>query len=54
MISGGRYISGDEMLRVFAALPDVTALEVTWRSGKKTRVDGVKPNHLYMVEEKER
>jgi hypothetical protein len=51
MISGGRYISGDEMLRVFAALPGVHTLEVTWRDGTKSRVESVKANHLYVVEE---
>jgi hypothetical protein len=51
MISGSRYLSADEMLRVFAAQPGVSEIEVTWRSGKKTRVERVKANHLYIVEE---
>jgi hypothetical protein len=50
MMSGSRYLSGDQMMRVFAA-EGVTSLEVTWRSGKKMVVDSVKPNHLYIVEE---
>ncbi|HVK58310.1 MAG TPA: CRTAC1 family protein, partial [Candidatus Kapabacteria bacterium] len=50
MLSGGRYLSGDQMMRVFAA-KDVSSLEVSWRSGKKTSVKGVKPNHLYVLEE---
>ena len=50
MMSGSRYLSGDQMMRVFAA-EGVTSIEVTWRSGKKMVVDSVKPNHLYVVEE---
>jgi enediyne biosynthesis protein E4 len=50
MISGSRYLSGDQMMRVFAA-EGVSSIEVTWRSGKKTVVNSVKPNHLYVVEE---
>jgi hypothetical protein len=37
-------------MRVFAA-EGVSSIEVTWRSGKKTVVNSVKPNHLYVVEE---
>ena len=50
MISGSRYLSGDQMMRVFAA-EGMTSIEVTWRSGKKTVVNSVKPNHLYIVDE---
>jgi hypothetical protein len=53
MISGGRYLAGDEMLRVFAAQSGITSIEIVWRNGKKQRVTNVKPNHLYVVEEAE-
>ena len=53
MISGGRYLSGDESMRVFAAGTNSSplALEVTWRDGKQTRITAVKPNTLYEIEE---
>jgi len=51
MLAGGRYLSSDEPLRVFAAgaLTNMLAIEVTWRDGSLTRVDDVKPNHLYSL-----
>jgi hypothetical protein len=51
MLSGGRYLSGDDMLRVFAALPGVSGVEVTWRNGKKRLIEDVKANHSYVIEE---
>ena len=51
MISGGRYLSGDQMMRVFGVPQGASSLEVTWRSGKKTVINDVKANHLYVVEE---
>ena len=51
MISGGRYLSGDQMMRVFAVPSGTSNLEVTWRNGKTTVISGVKANHLYIVEE---
>jgi hypothetical protein len=50
MISGGRYLSSDQPLRVFAARSNIT-IEVTWRSGTGTVVSNAEPNHLYEVEE---
>ena len=53
VIAGGRYLSGDEGTRVFAAgsnLVDGT-IEVRWRSGKMTKVDGVKANRIYRIDE---
>ena len=51
MLAGGRYLSSDEPLRVFAAgtLTNILSIDVTWRDGSHTRVDDVKPNHLYSV-----
>jgi len=53
MICGGRYLSGDEALRVFAAGDTNRELkiEVSWRSGKKSVVNGVKGNRVYEIEE---
>ncbi len=53
MISSGRYCSGDQALRVFAAgsLSAKLRIEVTWRSGTTSVVTEVRPNHLYIIEE---
>jgi hypothetical protein len=53
MICGGRYLSGDQPLRVFAAgrLTNEMQIEVTWRSGKRTVVSHVKGNRVYEVDE---
>ena len=52
MISGGRYLSGDQALRVFAA-GEARGLdvEVTWRSGRRSEVRGLAPNQLVEIEE---
>ncbi|MFM1768628.1 MAG: hypothetical protein RJA22_1157 [Verrucomicrobiota bacterium] len=51
--AGGRYLSADDALRVFAAgaATGGMTLEVTWRSGRRSVVRDVRPNHLYEVEE---
>lgn len=51
VMCGGRYLSGDDPRRVFAALTNAgaTSIEVRWRSGRKTVIDDVRPNHLYDV-----
>jgi len=53
MICGGRYLSGDDAMRVFAAgsLTNEMRLEVRWRSGLRSVVSGVKANRLYEVDE---
>ena len=53
MICGGRYLSSDDSVRVFAAgaATNGLSLEVTWRSGWRTLLPGVKPNHIYEIEE---
>src|SRR5207244_707122 len=53
MSCGGRYLSSDDTVRVFAAgasTNDMT-IEVTWRSGKQSLVKGVKANWIYEIEE---
>jgi len=53
MISGGRYMSGDEAKRVFAAGRSTNlTIEVRWRSGKRSVVKNALPNHEYEVDEK--
>lgn len=52
MISGGRYLAGDDALRVFAAgKSKAMRLEVTWRNGSVSIVSNVQPNHVYEIDE---
>ena len=53
IICGGRYLSGDDPVRVFAAGSSTNSLrlEVIWRNGKRSSIAGVKPNTLYEVDE---
>ncbi len=52
MIAGGRYLSGDEPLRVFAVPPGRPhRLEVLWRSGARSVLEGVQANRLYEIHE---
>ena len=53
IISGGRYMAGDESIRVFAAgaATNSMTLEVTWRSGARSVVTNVQANRLYEVDE---
>src|SRR5436190_2186780 len=53
MICGGRYLSGDDAMRVFAAgsLTNEMRLEVKWRSGQRSVVNGVKANRIYEIDE---
>ncbi len=53
MISGGRYLSSDDAIRTFAAgsTTNQMTLEITWRSGMKSRITGVTAGFLYEVDE---
>ena len=53
MISGGRYLSSDDAMRVFAAgtLANQMKLAITWRSGKKSIVENVHANAIYTLAE---
>jgi hypothetical protein len=53
MICGGRYLSSDDAMRVFAAgsLTNELRIEVRWRSGKRSVVNGVKANRIYEIDE---
>lgn len=51
--AGGRYLSADEPMRVFAAgsASRDLLLEVRWRSGKLSTVRGVRANRIYEIDE---
>src|ERR1051326_7443202 len=51
MICGGRYLSSDDAMRVFAAGSGEMRIEVKWRSGRRSVVNGVKANWIYEVDE---
>jgi len=53
VISGGSYLSGSDPLVSFAAWDEKKEfiLEVIWRSGEVSRIEGVKGNRLYEVYE---
>src|SRR6266487_2212422 len=53
MICGGRYLSCDDAMRVFAAgnLTNEMRIEVKWRSGKRSVINGVRANRIYEVGE---
>src|SRR5260221_2750010 len=53
VICGGRYLSGDDPMRVFAAgsLTNHLTIEVVWRSGQRSVVQDAKPNHIYAISE---
>ena len=49
MICGGRYLSSDDSMRVFAAGAHEMRIEVRWRSGKSSVVNGVRANRTYGI-----
>jgi hypothetical protein len=52
MICGGRYLSGDDPMRVFATATSTNlTIEVLWRNGTRSIVRGARPNHVYEVDE---
>ncbi len=53
MICGGRYLSGDDNERVFAAgnPSNRFTIEVTWRNGARSSVSDARPNYLYEIDE---
>jgi hypothetical protein len=53
IISGGRYLSSDDPMRVFAAGSPTNRLriEVNWRSGNRSVVSDVRANCLYEISE---
>jgi len=51
MVAGGQYLSHSQTQRTFAAGAGPMVLEVRWPAGTLSRVEGVKANHLYEVDE---
>ncbi len=52
VICGGRYMSGDDPLRVFAAgISTNLTIEVNWRSGKRSFLPDCPPNRIYEIDE---
>jgi enediyne biosynthesis protein E4 len=53
MICGGRYLSSDQPMRVFAAgtLTNVLRIEVDWPGGKRSIVKDASPNYIYEIDE---
>lgn len=53
VVAGGRYLSGSDTTRTFAAgsLEREMALQVEWRSGKRSVINGVRANRIYEVDE---
>ena len=54
MICGGRYLSGDQSMRVFAADPDSKTplrLEVRWRNGTQSILHDILTNRIYEIDE---
>jgi hypothetical protein len=53
MTCGGRYLSCDDTMRVFAAgnVTNQLRIEVAWRSGKRSLVAEARPNCLYEIAE---
>lgn len=51
VLGGGLYLSGSEPVRAFAAGKGPMTLEVRWRGGGVTRVEGVLANHAYEIDE---
>src|SRR5262245_33279119 len=52
VISGGRYVSGDDPMRVFAAGGSTNlGIEVAWRSGRKSGLHGLQAKRNYEIDE---
>lgn len=51
-ISGGRYLSGDDALRVFATgIATNLTIEIAWRSGSRSVITNVRPNCIHEIDE---
>lgn len=55
VFAGGRYLSSDEPIRVFAAgsTTNILAIRVIWRNGKVSLVRQAFPNHEFIINEPE-
>lgn len=53
IIAGGRFLSCDDAMRVFAAGDARTlGIEVQWRSGRRSVIAAARPNTLYEIDER--
>jgi hypothetical protein len=53
MMCGGRYLSGDDNVRVFAAgtATNGMTIEVRWRDGRNSTLSNVVANRVYEIDE---
>ena len=53
MVAGGRYLSGDDPMRVFATgdVRNGMRLEVGWRGGRQSVIENVEADRVYEVDE---
>src|SRR6266498_3213757 len=52
VICGGRYMSGDDPMRTFAAGTSTNlSIEVIWRNGRRSVVRDCQPNRIYEIDE---
>ena len=51
LISGGEYLSGSSSEASFAGLEEQVEIEVFWRSGRYSRIEGAPVNRIYEVYE---
>ena len=53
MMSGGRYVSGDDGIRTFAASDKAgtMTIEVKWRDGTVSTLRNLDPNHVYEIDQ---
>src|SRR5439155_187334 len=54
MISGGRYLSGDQAMRVFGGKTNSEkplSLEIRWRNGNQSVVTNIQPNRIYEIDQ---
>lgn len=54
IVAGGRYLSGDDPMRVFAggSSTNQMRIEIAWRSGWRSVLDHARPNCLYEIDER--
>ena len=54
IMSGGRYVSGDQARRTFAARTDKPfTIEIYWRDGTRTALANAKAGRLYEIRQKD-
>src|SRR5438034_3736334 len=52
IIAGGSYLSGSDAVLTFATgTADSVTIEVNWRDGRHTVIDGARPNRVYEIRE---